>query len=622
MNSTWKKAILIVMITVLFLGIVKMNATKSLAATIGYTTASSLNVRQGPSTSTESLVTVPQGTAVNILNTLEGWYEITVSYNGSDFAGYVSSQYITMIAPEATATPQATAAPDPVLTPIPVYKNIVTYSNPKIPAKMLATVYTLKTAGGKYYTLSGKKVKASKGKTVTIIGQKVAGGKVYYQIKFTYGGKNRKVYVDAANVKMKLKTKVKAKIISAKKLTVYKTAGKKALKVSGKKVTLKKDRSVTIHKEKTTKGKKYFYVSFTYKSKTKKGYVLARYVKPKQIKTTKRTLITVALSDSEFETEMTRQGFPSSYKTYLRKLHKSYPFWQFQAFKTNIDWNTALERESVVGVNLLPNSKSSGWKSKDPKAYNASTGKWKVFDGTYWVAASKDAVAYYMDPRNFLNAASVFQFELLSYQKIYQTQAGVANIFSNTAFANANFTYKSEGNDRTLSYAKAFTEAAEKSGVSPFHLASRCKQEVVTGTKTTSIAVSGTTKEYPGIFNFYNIGAVHSTTYSPALNGLKWASEGTTYMRPWNNRYKSIVGGAIYIGSNYITKGQNTIYLEKFNVTASNTYGHQYMANVEAANAEAIKTKNAYGGLMDSAPIIFSIPVYNNMPSSACKAPQ
>ena len=148
------------------------------------------------------------------------------------------------------------------------------------------------------------------------------------------------------------------------------------------------------------------------------------------------------------------------------------------------------------------------------------------------------------------------------------------------------------------------------------------KQEVVTGTKTTSIAVTGTTPQYPGIFNFYNIGATHATAYSPALNGLKWASTGTSYMRPWNDRYKSIVGGGIYIGSNYINRGQNTLYLEKFNVTANGTYGHQYMANVEAANAEAVKTKNAYSGMLDSAPIIFSIPVYNDMPASACPIPQ
>ena len=146
------------------------------------------------------------------------------------------------------------------------------------------------------------------------------------------------------------------------------------------------------------------------------------------------------------------------------------------------------------------------------------------------------------------------------------------------------------------------------------------KQEVVTGPTTTSIAVTGTTTEYPGIYNFYNIGATSGAT--PALNGLKWASSGNTYLRPWTNPYRSIVGGAMYIGSNYINRGQNTGYLQKFNVTPTNTYNHQYMTNVEAANSEALKTKNAYNGMLDSTPLVFSIPIYDNMPATNCAAPK
>ena len=45
------------------------------------------------------------------------------------------------------------------------------------------------------------------------------------------------------------------------------------------------------------------------------------------------------------------------------------------------------------------------------------------------------------------------------------------------------------------------------------------------------------------------------------------------------------------------------------------------MANIEAPNNEATKTANAYGGDKDNTPIVFSIPVYNNMPVSACDIP-
>ena len=105
------------------------------------------------------------------------------------------------------------------------------------------------------------------------------------------------------------------------------------------------------------------------------------------------------------------------------------------------------------------------------------------------------------------------------------------------------------------------------------------------------------------------------------INGLKFASTGTTYMRPWNNQYKAIVGGAQYIAENYISKGQNTIYLERFNVTPKNTYDHQYMTNVVAAYSEAIKNYTAYSTIMDK-PFVFYIPVYNNMPDSYGSLPE
>ena len=138
--------------------------------------------------------------------------------------------------------------------------------------------------------------------------------------------------------------------------------------------------------------------------------------------------------------------------------------------------------------------------------------------------------------------------------------------------------------------------AAKKSKVSPYHLASRVKQEVVINANKMSSSVSGTVSGYKGIYNFYNIGANNSVVAGGAVaNGLKWAKTGKTYLRPWNNRYKSLVGGAQYIGKNYINMGQNTLYLEKFNVTAKNRYNHQYMGNIEAPNNEATKTVAAYG---------------------------
>lgn len=90
--------------------------------------------------------------------------------------------------------------------------------------------------------------------------------------------------------------------------------------------------------------------------------------------------------------------------------------------------------------------------------------------------------------------------------------------------------------------------------------------------------------------------------------------------RPWSNPYKSIYWGSKYIANNFST--QNSGYLQKFNVSpsSSNKYNHEYMANVSAAASEARTTYNAYksAGIL-SLTKKFSIPVFNNMPSSTGK---
>lgn len=90
------------------------------------------------------------------------------------------------------------------------------------------------------------------------------------------------------------------------------------------------------------------------------------------------------------------------------------------------------------------------------------------------------------------------------------------------------------------------------------------------------------------------------------------------YGRPWTSPKLAIVGGAIWISDGYISKGQNTAYLKKFNVnpkSAYNIYGHQYMANLAAPYSEAYTSFKSYrDNNLLSLPLEFSIPIYDNMP--------
>lgn len=84
--------------------------------------------------------------------------------------------------------------------------------------------------------------------------------------------------------------------------------------------------------------------------------------------------------------------------------------------------------------------------------------------------------------------------------------------------------------------------------------------------------------------------------------------------RPWTSPKRAIIGGAKFIGAQYISAGQYTSYLKKFNVATSSLYTHQYMGNLRAPYSEAKTSYTAYNnaGIINN-PLIFSIPIYENM---------
>lgn len=98
--------------------------------------------------------------------------------------------------------------------------------------------------------------------------------------------------------------------------------------------------------------------------------------------------------DDAFEAYLTAQGFPESYKDSLRILHVYYPNWQFNAVQTGLDWTAVIDAESITGRNLVPST-------SDPTYIDLTdvdeNGNQMGRDGSSWVAASRAAVAYYMD---------------------------------------------------------------------------------------------------------------------------------------------------------------------------------------------------------------------------------
>ena len=282
-----------------------------------------------------------------------------------------------------------------------------------------------------------------------------------------------------------------------------------------------------------------------------------------------------------------------------------------------MDWNTALKEECVVGRNLVHSSALASWKSMEKGVYDFNGGYWYGLDGS-WVAASKEIIMYYMDPRNFLNDTYIFMFENQSYNSSYQTESGVKTILADTFMSGS---YTCPDTKKKYTYSQTFMDAAKKSGISPYHLASRCRNEQGVNGAPQSL---GTVKGYENYFNFFDIQAYATSTMTAAEMGCKYAkTTNPTYLLPWTNQYKSIVGGSIFLGTGYITKGQDTLYLQKFDMVdgGNGLYYHQYMTCVFGQANEAISLKNAYSQDILNSAMEFKIPVYNNMPDKLCPKP-
>lgn len=137
-------------------------------------------------------------------------------------------------------------------------------------------------------------------------------------------------------------------------------------------------------------------------------------------------------TDANFEAYLAQQGFPESYKAGLRSLHAQHPTWIFNAVQTGLDWNTAVAYELQGTSSLVETGSKSSWKSTDAGKFDWTTSSWPGFDGATWVGASQEIVAYFMDPRNFLDDSYVFQFAAHDYNSDIQTIDGLRSMLKGT----------------------------------------------------------------------------------------------------------------------------------------------------------------------------------------------
>ncbi len=207
------------------------------------------------------------------------------------------------------------------------------------------------------------------------------------------------------------------------------------------------------------------------------------------------------VSDDKFE-EMIKE-FPDGYKPYLRYLHSIHENWTFTPLYTKYDFN-----EGVTVENNVSSIEVSSGHCASPVQITEKN----------WCIATKEAVAFFMDPRNFLNETYIFMFENLGFKEVDESL--IKGVLSGTFMDNIE-----PISNKT--YSLLFLEAGRYAKVSALYLASLSRQEAGTKLSNTTNGAEFTYEgyTYSGLYNFYNIGASSSES-NPALAGLVFANGG------------------------------------------------------------------------------------------------
>ncbi len=590
---------------------VKTYSTKSSSKYYNYSpdktgkTTATVVLRSGASTKYKKLKTIPKGKTVPVYGYMEvpglNWYK--VRYGGT--TGYVRRDYVKTYSVQSKMSISGLKCPTSITEGKSYSISGTVKSNYNIKE---IKVGIMKISTGKFYSsYTGSAKPNSTSYNISRLDSEIPFGKAkpgtYYFTIWAKDTKGKSFYV------VKKKFTVNKKSIGGSSTSCYHNyspdkKGKTTASVYMRKgagtsygtiTTVPKGKSLTIYGYMEVPGINWYKVGYGGKT----GYIRRDYIK---------VIDTSNMSDIA--------GFPTSYQTALKELQAVYPNWKFVPEYTDMSWDTLVKNEMRgTFTQVVSKNSPSSWKSKASGAVDKN-GNYVVYDGG-WNAASKEIVQYYLDPRNFLNEDEIYQFMTHGFDSSFQNKSTIVAAAKNSFMA-------------TSSYYSVLYNSGKASGVNPNVLVSMIimEQGWKGGTKLISGKGWDSSKAdaYDGYYNFFNIGAYASGSWTASQRGL-WYAKGegkgnTTWNRPWNSKTKSITGGAMFYKSKYMENNQDTFYSKKFNVNnGANCAGtHEYCTNVQAASSEGKLLKRGFENNTDL-PLVFKIPVYTDMPDSNCAKP-
>ena len=583
------------------LAMIPMTANNAYASNIGTVTASSLNVRSGPSTSYTVVTTVKKNDKVNILQSSNGWYKIETS---SGKQGWVSSSYISASNSNTNnSTNNNTQSNIAIVntdglnfrngagTSYSIIKvlnkgekvEVISESNGWSKVKhdsrlgyvasqyidKATTNYTIKevntdglnvrTGPSTSYATIGK---LNKGTRVEVISESAGWSKINYNNKTAYvsSGYLKAVSTSTPDTKPEDTTQQykETKVVNTDGLNVRKGPSTSYESI-GK---IDKGTSVEVISESDGWSK------INYKNTT--AYVATRYLD--KISSNEQVPPVVGGESTENVSGAT---------IYYKALNYT--------LQNHIDaqYKKALEGGNVISSSISRMSEELTTSMPQSRAF---------------VTASKADLEYYLNPKNFTNSdKGMMQFLRLDTYKGGITESELNSYLNSLPKVNGkNTVFYNQG--------KAFINAAQKYDIDLVYLVSHAMWE--TGYGKSVLAQGQTITSYKGkpldkpvtVYNFFGIGAIDK---SANVSGAE-----ASYSNGWTSIEKTIEGSAKWISANYIKSSkynQNTIYKMKFNY---DYIWHQYATDVNWANGISGIMNNIISMYDTASNLEFEVPDY------------
>ncbi|MDY3002249.1 MAG: SH3 domain-containing protein [Romboutsia timonensis] len=583
------------------LAMIPMTANNAYVSNIGTVTASSLNVRSGPSTSYTVVTTVKKNDKVNILQSSNGWYKIETS---SGKQGWVSSSYVSASNSNTNnSTNNNTQSNIAIVntdglnfrngagTSYSIIKvlnkgekvEVISESNGWSKVKhdsrlgyvasqyidKATTNYTIKevntdglnvrTGPSTSYATIGK---LNKGTRVEVISESAGWSKINYNNKTAYvsSGYLKAVSTSTPDTKPEDTTQQykEIKVVNTDGLNVRKGPSTSYESI-GK---IDKGTSVEVISESDGWSK------INYKNTT--AYVATRYLD--KISSNEQVPPVVGGESAE-----NVSGATIYYKALNYTLQNH----------VDAQYKKALEGGNVISSSISRMSEELTTSMPQSRAF---------------VTASKADLEYYLNPKNFTNSdKGMMQFLRLDTYKGGITESELNSYLNSLPKVNGkNTVFYNQG--------KAFINAAQKYDIDLVYLVSHAMWE--TGYGKSVLAQGQTITSYKGkpldkpvtVYNFFGIGAIDK---SANVSGAE-----ASYSNGWTSIEKTIEGSAKWISANYIKSSkynQNTIYKMKFNY---DYIWHQYATDVNWSNGISGIMNNIISMYDTASNLEFEVPDY------------